>query len=73
MISRIYNQVQNGNYIWTVELGEHRNMNTIRIHDQSMGKTIYTCEEVWDSDAFKIVRLLDEHRYDYTKIGEMMM
>lgn len=72
MISRVYSNVQNGNYIWTVGLGEHRNRNTIRIHDQSMGETIYVNEEVWDSDVFKIVRLLNEHKYDYTKIREMI-
>lgn len=72
-ISRVYSEVQNGNYSWTLWMSEEKNKNVIRIHDQNMGMTIYENDEVWDSDLFKIVRELNKHQYDRTNIKDMLM
>ena len=71
-ISRAYQNVQNGNNHWTVAIGEERNKNTLRIHSNNMGKTLYETTEVWDSDLFKIVRILDEHKYSNLKLKDII-
>lgn len=55
-----------GNYRWTVRIGENRNENHFRIHDQSMGRTIFESNEVWDTDALKLIRLLLEYEYAHS-------
>ena len=70
--STAYRNCQNGNNFWTLHIGEERNKNSIRIHSNDMGKTIYETHEVWDSDFFKIIRLLHEHQYDRTNLKAMI-
>ena len=70
--STVYREVQNGSYIWTVWMDEERNKNSMRIHSQSMGRTIYETDDIWDSDMLKIVRILKRNQYSYLKIGDVL-
>ena len=66
LINRVYREVQNGNYYVELWLSEEKNNNTICIHDNSMGETIFECSSVWDTDLFKIVRVLNKYKYSHT-------
>ena len=72
MISKAYNDVQCQGFIFTIWISEDRNKNEFTIHSQCVGKTIYKNENVWDSDVFKLARLLKQHKYDRTSIKDMI-
>ena len=71
-VSCIYRNVQNGNNVWTLMMGVDRNSNYIRIHNNSIGKTLYENDDVWDSDILKIARLLKKHEYSYIGLEDML-
>lgn len=72
MISNVYRNVQNGNYSWNVSLGAERNHNSLTIHSNNMGKTIFETEEIWDTDVFKIVRILAKYEYSRMNITDII-
>lgn len=65
MVKASANGFLGGNCRWTVRIGEKRNENYLRIHDQSMGRTIFESDEVWDTDALKLVRILIKYEYNH--------
>ena len=71
-VSCVYRNVQNGNNVWTLLMGEERNSNSIRIHNNSIGKTLYECDDVWDSDLFKIARILKRHEFSHLKLEDVL-
>ena len=70
--STVYREVQNGNYLWIVWMDEEKNKNSMRIHSQSMGRTIYETDDIWDSDMLKIVRILRNEQYSRLKIEDVL-
>ena len=61
---RIYTTVAFGNYFFEVRMNtEEKNKNYLQIHDNSMGETVYTNREVWDTDMTKIIRILSQYQY----------
>lgn len=65
LVSKVYSNVQNGNHHWSVYASSEKNQNKLVIHSQSMGQTIFECDEVWDSDVLKIVRVLYDEQYNH--------
>jgi len=72
MIGKIYNEVQCEGFVFTIWVSEERNRNEFTIHSQAVGKTIYTNKEVWDSDVFKLARLLKQYQYSRIGIKDMI-
>lgn len=72
MISKVYNEVQCQGFVFSIWLNEERNKNEFTIHSQSVGKTIYKNEEVWDTDVFKLARLLKQYQYSRIGIKDMI-
>lgn len=60
-----FSVVTGGNYLFKVHMDEERNKNKFLIHDQSMGETLFKSSEIWDTDLFKIVRILKKYEYDH--------
>lgn len=72
-IMRLLSLVGYGNYVWTLSMDtEEKNRNILNIHDQSMGRTIYTNEEIWDSDLTKIIRILKKYEYSRLNLKEII-
>ena len=70
---RIYNQIGFGNYLFIVNMNtEEKNKNELTIHNQSLGKTIYNNNEIWDSDLTKIIRTLKKYEYSRLDINEII-
>lgn len=66
MKRKIFNELVGGNVRWNVYITENRNKNILTVHNQSMGKTVYTNEEITDNDVFKLVRLLNDLKYEHS-------
>lgn len=71
-VSNVYKEVQCQGFIFNIWMGEDRNKNEFSIHSQSVGKTIYENKEVWDTDVFKLARLLKKHQYSRIGIKDMI-
>ena len=61
MMSMTFRTVQGGNFSWFGVASDSKNHNSLKIHDQSMGETLETIEDIWDSDFLKIYRVLVEN------------
>ena len=63
-ITEVFQGFAGGNYRFTALMGETRNKNCLRIHDQSIGES-YEIANIWDTDLFKIVRYLKTLEFDH--------
>lgn len=72
MSRKIFSEMVGGNRIWSIYLSNERNKNKLVIHSNDWGKTVYTNEEVRDSDVFKLMRLLDDYKYSFIKIDDFL-
>ena len=62
-MSRLYSKVLGTNCVFTLHSSENRNENSISIHSQTMGKTVYSSDSIHDSDVLKIIRTLESVEY----------
>ena len=67
----IYKDVYNGNNVITLIAGV-RNSNTLRIHSNSIGKTIFETDNIYDTDFLKIYRILTSKKYDFKDFKEII-
>ena len=72
MSRKIFSEMVGGNIRWSIYLSNERNKNELVIHSNGLGKTVYTNEEVRDSDVFKLMRLLDDYKYSFIKIDDFL-
>lgn len=59
------------NCLFTVTASEIRNENSLTIHSQNMGKTIYSSDSIHDSDVLKIIRTLEDEKYSRKSTKEI--
>lgn len=67
MKRKIYTAMVGGNRRWTLYASDKRNMNSLRIHDNGLGKTVYKTDKIHDSDVLKIIRVLDDLEDGFVK------
>ena len=72
IVSKIFSQTCGGNYLWNLYIGENKNQNSIVIHDNNMGKTIFKNDEIKDIDLFKAVRVLNEYRFERIDLKDLI-
>ncbi len=63
-MARIYTITTAQNHIFEIYTGD-RNHNRLVIHSNDMGKTIYETYNLYDVDVLKIIRVLEEEKYNY--------
>ena len=72
MARNIFREVMRGNNVISVYSGDERNKNILRIHNNSIGKTLYVNENIYDSDVLKLVRTLEKLQYSRISFEELI-
>lgn len=70
-MTRLYSQVMGTNCVFTVYASEVRNENSLTVHSQNMGKTLFHSDSIHDSDVLKIIRTLEDEKYSRKSTKEI--
>lgn len=65
-------QVLGNNCVFSVTIGNERNENEFIIHSQSEGRRICEVNNVWDSDALKLARIINKNRFGRESTEELL-
>ena len=72
MVRTVFREVMTGNNVIVVRTGNNRNENSLTIHNNSIGKTLYKNEKIYDSDVLKLVRTLEQYQYNRISFKDLI-
>lgn len=64
-MAKLYSITTAQNHIFEIHNGKERNHNRLLIHSNDMGKTLYETHNLYDVDVLKLIRVLEEEKYNY--------